>query len=88
MPRVEIRLRIDPTTQKKTITVAYESDADALPFEHEEEHRRIVESLVQRGMLDASQAAEVLVERVESQPADAEELGHEGAERTGLSNEE
>jgi len=88
MPRVEIRLRIDPTTQKKTITVAYESDGDALPFEHEEEHRRIVESLVQRGMLDASQAHEVLVERVETEQAEPDELPQGAAERAALGNDE
>ena len=88
MPRVEIRLRIDPTTQKKTITVAYESDADALPFEHEEEHRRIVESLVQRGVLDASQAHEVLVERVEGEQAEPNKLSQDATERAGLSHEE
>jgi len=88
MPRVEIRLRIDPTTQKKTITVAYESDADALPFEHEEEHRRIVHALVQRGVLEASEADGVVVERVETLEVEAEAAQQETSQRQSVPHEE
>ena len=46
MARLVIRLLTDPVTGKRQVDVAYESDADALPMEHEQEHRRLVEKVV------------------------------------------
>ncbi len=46
MAKLTIRLILNPTTGKREIDVAYQSDADALPMEHEEEHRRLVEQIV------------------------------------------
>jgi hypothetical protein len=40
MPTLILRLEIDPSTKKKNVWVKYESDSDALPMEHEEEHKR------------------------------------------------
>ena len=40
MASLTLSLRIDPATGKKDVLIKYESDADALPSEHEEEHRR------------------------------------------------
>ena len=65
MAEVEIRLRIDPKTNKKTVTIKYLSESDALPMEHEEEHRRIVSQLLNKGLIDAQEAGEIEVERVE-----------------------
>jgi len=58
-----LRLQIDPTTGKKDILVKYESDADALPMEHEEEHRRLVDKLIAGGALKASEVGRIVVER-------------------------
>lgn len=82
MARVEIHLRVDPKTQRKTLSIAYESDADALAFEHEEDHRRIVQQLVERGVLGAGEVAALQIERVEvrerlEQEATAEPSGTE-----------
>jgi hypothetical protein len=44
--RMTIRLLVNPTTGKREVDISYESDADALPMEHEEEHRRLVEKVV------------------------------------------
>jgi hypothetical protein len=44
--RMTIRLLVNPTTGKREVDIAYESDSDALPMEHEEEHRRLVEKVV------------------------------------------
>jgi hypothetical protein len=44
--RMTIRLVVNPTTGKREVDIAYESDSDALPMEHEEEHRRLVEKVV------------------------------------------
>jgi hypothetical protein len=41
-----IRLVVNPTTGKREVDIAYESDGDALPMEHEEEHRALVEKVV------------------------------------------
>jgi hypothetical protein len=71
MPRLTIRLRCDPATGKEDIIVSYHSDADALPQEHEQQHRALVEKLIDGGLLKASEVGRVVVERErELQPAD------------------
>jgi hypothetical protein len=47
MAELVLKLHVDPKTGKKAITADYKSDADALPSEHEEEHRRLVGKLVE-----------------------------------------
>lgn len=71
MPRLTIRLRCDPASGKKDIIVSYHSDADALPQEHEQQHRALVENLIDGGLLKASEVGRIVVERErEPQPAD------------------
>ncbi len=53
MAEMTIRLIPDPTTGKKNIVIALRSDADALPHEHEQMHRALVEKLVNGGLLKA-----------------------------------
>jgi hypothetical protein len=50
MPSARIRLEIDPVTSKRTVVITYESDADALPHEHEEAHRALVKKLFEGGL--------------------------------------
>ncbi len=50
MAEVTLRLRVDPATGKREIVVDYSSDADALPIEHEDEHRRLAGSVVDGGL--------------------------------------
>jgi hypothetical protein len=71
MAEMTIRLRIDPNTGKKDILVSLDADADALPHEHEEQHRRLVEKLIEGGVVKASELGQIIVERVEEekQPA-------------------
>ena len=47
MAELRIRLEVDPKTGKKQLVIDYASDSDALPVEHEEEHRRLVEKLAE-----------------------------------------
>ena len=54
MAELVLRLVVDPVTGKKTLIADYHSDADALPSEHEEEHRRLVKKVVEGTPLDAS----------------------------------
>lgn len=56
-----LRLSVDPATGKRTITVSYTSDADALPHEHEDAHREIVEKLFEGGL--AKPGDTIVVER-------------------------
>jgi hypothetical protein len=81
MAEMTIRLQIDPVTQKKNIIVSLSSDADALPHEHEEQHRALVEKLIQGGLLKASELGQIIVEREEEtgQPAAPEKSPGETA---------
>jgi hypothetical protein len=60
-----IRMRIDPETGKKDIIVSLSSDADALPHEHEQQHRQLVDRLVEGGLLKQGEVGKVVVEREE-----------------------
>ena len=62
MAQMTIRLRIDPNTGKKDIIVSLRSDADALPHEHEEQHRALVEKLIEGGIVKASELGQLIVE--------------------------
>jgi hypothetical protein len=50
MADLVLRLRVDPATGKRVIVVDYTSDSDALPIEHEEEHRRLAGKVVEGGL--------------------------------------
>ncbi len=79
MAEVTIRLVVDKATGKKDIIVSSASDADALPFEHEDDHRRIVDRLLEGGLLDASELGKVVVERVEPTAVDPPQAVPESA---------
>ena len=68
MAEMIIMLRRDPNTGKQNIIIKLDSDPDALPIEHEQLHRRLVEKLVGKG-LDPEDMGELIVEREpEQQP--------------------
>jgi hypothetical protein len=77
MAEMTIRLRCDPATGKKDIIVSLRSDEDALPHEHEQQHRALVEKLIHGGLLQPSEVGRILVEREEDPkiPAPAVEQG-------------
>jgi hypothetical protein len=77
---VTIRLQVDPTTRKKTVIISYESDSSALPIEHEDEHRRIVDKLIEGGAIKAGEVGKIIVER-ETEKAPAETPAQQEAER-------
>lgn len=64
MAELTIRLRIDPTTGKKNVVIQLSSDEDALPIEHEEEHRALVDKLIAGGALKQSELGKIVVERL------------------------
>lgn len=65
MPELVLRLRTDPVTGKRMVVVDYSSDSDALPIEHEEEHRRLANKVVEGGLA----SPEVTVTREHQAPA-------------------
>jgi hypothetical protein len=73
MPEMEIRLEIDPVTKKKNVKISYTSDEDALPMEHEDDHRALVDKLIEGGIVNAEEVGSVVVERAEESHTAAEE---------------
>ena len=79
MPELTIRLRCDPATGKKDIIIGMRSDEAALPHEHEQQHRALVEKLIGSGLVQASEVGNIIIEREEEKPlvapAKSEESG-------------
>jgi hypothetical protein len=68
MAEMIIMLRRDPNTGKQNIIVKLDSEPDALPIEHEQLHRRLVEKLIGKGLKEED-FGELIVEREgEAQP--------------------
>lgn len=67
MAEMTIRLVFEPDTGKRNIVISLRSDEDALPHEHEEQHRVLVNKLIEGGVLAASEVGQVIVEREEKQ---------------------
>jgi hypothetical protein len=67
MAEMTIRLRCDPATGKKDILISLRSDEDALPHEHEQQHKALVEKLIGKGLLKAEELGQIVVERVEEE---------------------
>jgi hypothetical protein len=66
MAELTIHLRVDPQTRKKDVIIIYHSDEDALPLEHEDEHKAIVDKLIEGGALSAAELGQIVVERDQS----------------------
>lgn len=62
MAEMIILLRRDPQTGKQNIIVKLDSDPDALPIEHEQLHRKLVEKLIGKG-INAEDIGELVIER-------------------------
>lgn len=65
MAEMTIQLRCDPNTGKKDIVVSLKSDEDALPLEHEQQHKALVDKLIEGGLVKASELGQIIVEREE-----------------------
>lgn len=76
MAEMTIRLRCDPETGKKDIIVTLRSDADALPHEHEQQHKTLVEKLISGGLLKEAEVGKVVVQREEKEKAPAAPAGN------------
>ena len=67
MAEMTIRFLPDPSTGKKNIIITLRSDEDALPHEHEQQHRALVEKLINKGLIKAEELGEITVTREEEQ---------------------
>lgn len=65
MAEISIRLIYNLETGKKDIFIDFESEPDALPIEHEQGHRQVMEELLGKGVLTPDEVGEVVVRRVE-----------------------
>lgn len=63
MAEMTIRLRRDPETGKQNIIIKLRSDEDALPHEHEQMHRALVDKLLGGGLLKTGEAGKLIIER-------------------------
>ncbi|MEZ4318485.1 MAG: hypothetical protein R3F61_13315 [Myxococcota bacterium] len=63
MAELILKLEIDPVTGKKNVLIDYGSDADALPMEHEEDHRQLVDRLIEGGALKAADLGRIIIRR-------------------------
>lgn len=78
MSEMTITLRIDPKTNKKDIVVTLRSDEDALPHEHEQLHRDLVDRLTEGGLLNAGEAGKLVIEREEEAQVEETPIGSPG----------
>jgi hypothetical protein len=76
MAEMTISLRCDPATGKKNIVVTLHSDADMLPHEHEQLHRKIVDKLIHGGLVNATELGQLVVEREEKEQQPAAPSGN------------
>jgi hypothetical protein len=79
MAEVTLTLRFNRTTGQREIVVGYEGESDALPHEHERDHRALVESLLGKALGDDTA---VVVRRVRKDGTVIEE-GEDTAARQG-----
>jgi hypothetical protein len=80
MAEMLIILRRDPATGKQNIVVKLDSDPDALPVEHEQLHRTLVEKLIGKG-LRPEDLGELIVEREPAKGTVEPAKPHNEAER-------
>lgn len=88
MPEMTIRLQCDPETGKKEIIISLKSDDDALPQEHEQLHRAVVDRLIEGGIVQASEIGKITVERESGEQASApiSQPGQQERESEGAGN--
>jgi hypothetical protein len=85
MAELILRLQIDPITGKKNVLIDYGSDEDALPMEHEEVHRRLVDRLIEGGALKAAELGTIVIRRDgEASVEEADAEGTPATEREGV----
>jgi len=87
MAELTIRLIPDPDTGKKNIIISLKGDEDAMPHEHEQAHRSLVEKVL-GGIKDKAEVGTITVEREAEKPHEvppqtAPPQGEKQAQQTG-----
>lgn len=85
MAEMTIRLQIDPATGKKDIIVSLRPDEDSLPHEHEQQHRELVDRLIEGGVVKAGEVGKIIVEREEESAITQPQLGCQSEQREAQS---
>jgi hypothetical protein len=67
-----VRLEIDPVSKKKNVVIKYESDSDALPMEHEEQHKKLVDALIANGAVKPGELGDIKIEREAPPPLEGQ----------------
>lgn len=87
MAEMTIRLIPDPETGKKQIIISMKSEEDALPHEHEQAHRAVVDKLIEGGLVKAQDVGQIVVTRDEPDgqqtPQDSGQLAGREAAKQG-----
>jgi hypothetical protein len=87
MAEMTIRLIPDPATGKKNIIISLRSDEDALPHEHEQMHRQLVDKLIEGGLVKNGELGKITVEREDDKegapPVSTGPQGERQAQKTG-----
>lgn len=86
MATMILRLEIDPVTKKKNVIVKLDSDSDALPAEHEEQHKRLVEALIAGGKVKPEDLGTITITREGQGAAVTEKPNEAPAQREGVTN--
>ncbi len=79
MAEVTIRLRHNARTGERELVIHYESESDALPHEHEQDHRALAEAILGRPIGEVIGAASVDRVVVERAPVAGEAAAEEAA---------
>lgn len=86
MATLTLKLEVDPVTGKKNVLVKLDSDRDALPMEHEAEHKRLVEALLAGGHVKPEELGTITIEREGQGAASSPSSGAQGEARDAVAN--
>lgn len=86
MATLTLRLETDPKTNKKNVWVKYDSDSDALPLEHEEQHKKLLQALLAGGTVKEDELGTITIEREGQGAATPSAPGAEPAQRETAAN--
>ena len=88
MAELNIRMVYNRNTGKHDIFVDYESDMDALPFEHEQDHRALLQQIIGASGLSEDGIGQLNIQRLS--PAEKQKVlrGETLEQRDALSEKE
>ena len=64
MAEITIKLVYNLNTGKQDVFIDFISDEDALPIEHERDHRSIIEALIGQGALSTDSVGDIVIKRL------------------------